>query len=135
MSIEEQIREKQSFEHNLKLFLKLASGLSDNEIEIVLGRLADKIANSENDSHGKHVQFTGDILKLYYDLRISGAKKQSKARRIGLINKYGISPDSSFKERLISELANSILTPPKFNFQDHYKSESQFVDTIKLLAP
>lgn len=135
MSIEDQIRDKQNFEYNLKLYLKLALALTNNEIEIVLGRLADMLTNTKSDSRRKSIKFTGDVLKFYYDLRISGERKQSKAQRISINVKSGVYIDGGFRERLISELANSILDPPTLNFQEHYKSESHFRDTIKLLAP
>jgi hypothetical protein len=79
MDIEQVVKARHDFEDRLKVFLKLASLLTDRELEIALGRLADMLASRHSEQ--LHIQLKGQVLKSYYDLRKQGVRKQRKMAR------------------------------------------------------
>jgi len=79
MSVEEAIRERHAFEDRLRRFLELVSWMDDRELEIALGRLADMLDSDPN--RQLQIRVRGEVLKTYFDLRRSGAKKQSSIKR------------------------------------------------------
>lgn len=79
MNIEQAVKARHEFEDRVKKFLELASLLTDRELEISLGRLADMLNTRQKEQH--HVQIKGEILKNYYDLRKHGLRKQRKFAR------------------------------------------------------
>lgn len=82
MSYEKAIKEKHMLEDRVVKFLKLIASMSDNEIEISLARLADRLLRHSNEPENRHVQFKGDLIKEYFDLRKLGQLKQIKLRRV-----------------------------------------------------
>ena len=80
MSIEQEVLVRHKFEDVVKKFLDLASLLTDRELEISLGRLVDTL-NTQLTTERTHTQIKGEILKLYYDLRKQGVRKQRKVAR------------------------------------------------------
>jgi len=69
MSIEEAVRTKHALEANIKGYLKLASILDNNELELGLARVADMMQSEEGLFEKEHYRLRGQILKAYFDLR------------------------------------------------------------------
>lgn len=84
MSVEEAVRRKHDFERALKDYLQFISVMSREEIELSLGRLADHLNRTNDETEAFHVRVKGAVLKIYLELRRVGIKKQSKMKRMTL---------------------------------------------------
>lgn len=127
MKIEELIRARHEFEDDVREFLDLASAMSNRELEIALARLADML-NEEKEEEAS-IRVSGELLKIYYDLRTRGVKRQFKFKR-GLLGKYSNSP-----EDLIEELTSWDLLPENCVAIPQPPDREDPVGTVKLLAP
>lgn len=81
MGVEQAIRDKHAFRERLQAFLSIAVTMSNDEIEIALGRLVDMLAASEDENAKLDIKVKGAALKLYFDLRLAGEVRQNKAKR------------------------------------------------------
>lgn len=84
MSIEKLVREKHAFRERLKEFLAIAGAMTTDELEIALGRLADMLSTAQDNNFRENICVKGVSLKVYFDLRVSGEKSQSKLKRLAL---------------------------------------------------
>lgn len=89
MSFEQQIKERHAFEDRLQQFLFAASIMTDREIELTLGRLADALSSGVSTDRAL---FNGRVLKTYYDMRRSGAKRHRHLKRMFLTSLPGLPP-------------------------------------------
>ena len=87
MSIEQLVREKHAFRERLKEFLALAGAMTNDELEIALGRLADMLTMSQDGHEKEDARTKGAALKYYFDLRIAGEKSQASLKRTFMRNK------------------------------------------------
>lgn len=82
MSVERSIREKHALRDRLRAFLLIAAVMTDDEVELGLGRLADLLNAAENDREALDIRLRGAALKIYFDLRKAGeASQDSKGRK------------------------------------------------------
>jgi hypothetical protein len=135
-SVEEAIRKRHAFEDRVKIFLEMASIMTNREIEVALGRLADIFTTDEIPAH---VQIRGEILKLYYDLRLGGIRKYRSFKRQWSPSVPGLPPADykahrTLSDHLISSLVtfrllsdNCLAAPPSSNQQP-------LSETVKLLS-
>lgn len=56
--------------------------MTDQELEITMGRLADMLLDSDNENEKFHISVKGVVLKLYFDMRCAGIKRQSAVKRL-----------------------------------------------------
>jgi hypothetical protein len=70
------VRQKHAAEQTLKEYLLFLSTMSNEEIEIAMGRLADILSDSSDVEVVSFMSLKGRVLKIYLDLRLSGLKKQ-----------------------------------------------------------
>jgi len=129
-SIERAVREKQVFERKVREFLSIASSMTNQELEIALARLADRLQATQGD---EEFRSKGAILNIYYQLRVAGLKKQSSLARAKRNIKMGVHI-GGFSEILISELAGYRL-PVISQSGGSAPSDAAFNDQIKMLAP
>ena len=127
MKVEEIIRARHEFEDSVRAFLDLASAMSDRELEIALARLADMLR--EDRKHEASIRVSGELLKLYFDLRTQGAKVQHKRKR-GFFGKYEDDSDA-----LVDEITTWELLPDGFSEIPQPKGREDALGTVKLLAP
>ena len=114
MSFEQQIKEKHAFEDRLQQFLFVASIMTDREIELTLARLADALSSGVSTNRAL---FNGRVLKTYYDMRRSGAKRHRQLKRMFLTSLPGLPPlpaegQISFSEYVADGLAKFDLLVP-----------------------
>lgn len=76
MSYEQAVRTKHQFQANLKEFFRYASAMTIEEIELALGRIADRLSTSTAEQDSFHYQVKGVALKIYFDLRQVSQKSQ-----------------------------------------------------------
>ena len=82
MGYEQSVREKHKFEKAVRDFFKYASVMTDEEIELCMGRIADKITSSDSASIKQHLSIKGALLKKYLECRLLGLIKQSRLKRV-----------------------------------------------------
>lgn len=130
-SVEEAVREEQAFEKRLREFLSIASGMTNQELEIALARLADLFQTTKDQPDS--IRIKGTILNIYYQLRAAGLKKKSTLARI----KHNVTSGAhigAFGESLITRLSSYPLLGQSAA-APNYASEDSFNARIKLLVP
>lgn len=85
MSVEKAVREKHAFRGRLLEFLSIASLLTNDEIEIALGRLVDMLEAAEDEHQKLDIRVKGTALKLYFDLRQAGVVEQDAKKWSGVV--------------------------------------------------
>jgi len=93
MSVEKAIREKHAFRDRLLKFLSTAEIMTNDEIEIALGRLADVLHDTKNEDEQLNLRLKLAGLKVYFDLRMVGEvvqdiEKRSRVDREKVITHY-----------------------------------------------
>lgn len=81
MNVEQAIREKHAFRNRLQKFLAIAVIMTNDEIEIALGRLVDMLGASQDQGAKLDIAVKGTVLKAFFDLRQAGAVAQNTKRR------------------------------------------------------
>lgn len=126
-TIESEVRDRHELEDRLAHFLALASAMTDRELEIALARLADRVQRRAK-SNEENIRAKGMVLKCYYSLRVSHAKRQSMLQRARAA--IGLGPVG---ERLIQKVTDYILVLSKGELGDD--DSDDLPERIKLLAP
>ncbi|MCX5869313.1 MAG: hypothetical protein NTY00_01505 [Deltaproteobacteria bacterium] len=132
-SVEQAIRAQHEFGKRLKEFLKLASSMSDKELEIALARLADMVTREKPDAEPA-VRFKGMVLNLYYRMRLSGGKSQSTLARMRQNIRAGVYI-GEFGEYLVNSISSYSFPPIPAEHAAKYRDEDFFGQRVKLLAP
>lgn len=146
MTIETAIRERHAFEDRVRIFLELASVMTDREIEIALARLVDMLNEDRNEASRTNISLKGELLKAYFDLRRQGSKPQRKIKRtlqlipadpqlclpVRKANLWGRENWSAYLIRCTTEmiLFHTSQIPPSAS-----PSPPSPTDIVKLLAP
>ena len=81
MSVEKAVREKHAFRDRLREFLEIAAIMTNDEIEIAMGRLVDLINNLNDEDAILNCRYKGTALKCYFDLRLAGGAKHNRWKR------------------------------------------------------
>jgi hypothetical protein len=123
MDTEQAIRERHRFQDRVTEFLKLASRMTERELELALGRLLDML--EADPSQSLQVQIKGDVLRQYYDLRRQGERKQRTLARW---------LDGCLNEDRVSNVATFELFPDKQVLSQSSDSETSVSDMVKLLS-
>jgi hypothetical protein len=126
INIEHAIREYHTFEDKMKKFLDLASVMTERELELALGRLADILVTQGDNNI--HVRARGEILKIYYDLRKKGQKKYRSVRRT-------IGPWPTMTESLVLKVSTYQLLPENTQSIPESASGITLAEMVELLSP
>lgn len=131
-SLERAVRELHEFEDRMADFLRLASALTDRELQVALAKLADLHVAQPG---SQVVQLKGQILGAYYVLRSDGTKSQSKLSRARCNAKWGIYLGRGLGERVLRELEMFPLPVIRDSTPSDYWTEGPFRARVRLLSP
>ena len=84
MSQEVVAQARHAFQDRLRTFLRLLSVMTDRELELAHGRLADVLERTKS----PEAQVRNDVMSRYVNFRKSGERKERKLRRV-LFNPAG----------------------------------------------
>ncbi len=106
MSVENAIRERHAFRDRLREFLDIPMAMTDDEIELGLGRLVDLLGQTDDRDEQLNLRLKGNALKIYFDLRGVGEASQVIAKRNELAKRAVFIDDC-----LLNEIAEFQLVP------------------------
>jgi hypothetical protein len=136
VNVEETIRARHAFEDNVRFLLTVAALMSDREVEIALGRLADSVRETDEGSLQKLT--AGEVLHAYLALRRTGAKRQRKLRRAVGWFPAGMPeslPVESVEEYLLRAATTIRLLPKAVTSTPIPDWPSVVLDVVRGLAP
>jgi len=84
MSYEEAVRAKHAFQNSLKEFFRYASAMTTEEVELAMGRIADRLSTANSEEARFHYQVKGTALKMYFDFRQAANKSHAMVLRLRL---------------------------------------------------
>jgi len=133
-SYEESVRATHAFEDTARLLLDLASALTDQELELALAKLADRVGDT-TDEEADDAQVRGLLLTGYYQLRRAGTLRHKPAKRALQRARMGGMSRHAFSEQLVVEIESFPIAPPPRSLGDQPWRDDQLLERVRSLAP
>lgn len=86
MSYEDQVKERHKFEDRLKLAVAILQGMTERELEVAIGRLADMRIAATKDEEIEKISLKGHVEVKYLRLAQAGNVTMSKKKRKAVLD-------------------------------------------------